>query len=202
MNIAVIAAQGAVKEHVDAANIALHNLGVSGDAFATIKKEEVAGSDAIILPGGESTTIGKLIHKSSVAEEIKQAAAAGKPVMGTCAGAILLARYGDEQIEKTKTHLLGLMDMAIKRNAFGRQRESFQIPLHIHHIGTFDAVFIRSPAITWVGEDVEVLATLDKYVVAAKQNNILALSFHPELTEDTRIHEYFIKMGLSGSQSL
>lgn len=196
MKIAVIAAQGAVKEHVDATNAALQHLDVPGHAFAAIKKEEVAESDGIILPGGESTTISKLIHRSSVAEEIKRAAAAGKPVMGTCAGAILLATHGDEQTEKTQTRLLELMDIAVKRNAFGRQRESFQIPLHIKNIGTFDAVFIRSPAITWVGERVEILATLDEYVVAARQDNALALSFHPELTDDTRIHEYFIKMGL------
>ncbi|RLF30972.1 MAG: pyridoxal 5'-phosphate synthase glutaminase subunit PdxT [Thermoplasmata archaeon] len=196
MNIAVIAAQGAVKEHIDAANRALRRLDISGSAFATIKKEEVARSDAIILPGGESTTISKLIHRSSVAEEIKRAAGEGKPVIGTCAGAILLAKHGDEQTEKTQTRLLGLMDITIKRNAFGRQKESFQIPLHIRHIGTFDAVFIRSPAITGTGERVEVLATLDEHVVAARQDNLLALSFHPELTDDTRIHEYFIRMGL------
>ncbi len=194
MKIAVIAAQGDVEEHVVAANKALRKLGIEGKAFATIDKEEVAESDAIILPGGESTTISKLIHKSSVAEEIKKAAREGKPVMGTCAGSILLAKHGDEEVRKTKTKLLELMDIWVKRNAFGRQRESFQIRLDIKGIGEFEAVFIRAPAILKVSSNVDVLAKLDDYVVACQQDNILALSFHPELTDDTRIHEYFIKM--------
>ena len=154
----------------------------------------MAKSDAIILPGGESTTISKLIHKSSVAEEIKKAAREGKPVMGTCAGSILLAKHGDEEVRKTKTKLLELMDIWVKRNAFGRQRESFQIKLDIKGIGDFEAVFIRAPAILKVSSNVDILAKLDDYIVACQQDNILALSFHPELTDDTRIHEYFIKM--------
>ncbi|RLF48074.1 MAG: pyridoxal 5'-phosphate synthase glutaminase subunit PdxT [Thermoplasmata archaeon] len=194
MKIAVIAAQGDVEEHVVAANKALKKLGIEGKAFATIDKEEVAKSDAIILPGGESTTISKLIHKSSVAEEIKKAAREGKPVMGTCAGSILLAKHGDEEVRKTKTKLLELMDIWVKRNAFGRQRESFQIKLDIKGIGDFEAVFIRAPAILKVSSNVDILAKLDDYIVACQQDNILALSFHPELTDDTRIHEYFIKM--------
>ena len=194
MKIAVIAAQGDVEEHVVAANKALKKLGIEGKAFATIDKEEVAKSDAIILPGGESTTISKLIHKSSVAEEIKKAAREGKPVMGTCAGSILLAKHGDEEVRKTKTKLLELMDIWVKRNAFGRQRESFQIKLDIKGIGDFEAVFIRAPAILKVSSNVDILAKLDDYIVACQQDNILALSFHPELTDDTRFHEYFIKM--------
>jgi 5'-phosphate synthase pdxT subunit len=194
MKIAVIAAQGDVEEHVVAANKALRKLGIEGKAVATIDKAEVAESDAIILPGGESTTISKLIHKSSVAEEIKKAAREGKPVMGTCAGSILLAKHGDEEVRKTKTKLLELMDIWVKRNAFGRQRESFQIRLDIKGIGDFEAVFIRAPAILKVSSNVDVLAKLDDYIVACQQDNILALSFHPELTDDTRIHEYFIRM--------
>ncbi|MCD6448789.1 MAG: Type 1 glutamine amidotransferase-like domain-containing protein, partial [Thermoplasmata archaeon] len=109
MRIVIIAAQGDVEEHVLATRKAMEKMGMEGEAFATIKKEEVAKSDAIILPGGESTTISKLIHKSSVAEEIIKAAKEGKPVMGTCAGCILLAKYGDEEVRKTGTKLLGLM---------------------------------------------------------------------------------------------
>lgn len=194
MKIAVIAVQGDVEEHVIIANKALEKLGIKGEAFATISKEEVAKADAIILPGGESTTISKLIHKKSIADEIKKACKQGKPIMGTCAGCILLAKHGDEQTAKTKTKLLGLIDMKVKRNAFGRQRESFQIKLNIKNIGEFEAVFIRAPAILEVGKSVDVLAKLNDYIVAVQQNNILALAFHPELTEDTRIHEYFIKM--------
>jgi len=196
MRIAIIAAQGDVEEHVLATRKAMEKMGMEGEAFATIKKEEVAKSDAIILPGGESTTISKLIHKSSVAEEIIKAAKEGKPVMGTCAGCILLAKYGDEEVRKTGTKLLGLMDIWIKRNAFGRQRESFQAMLDIKGIGKFEAVFIRAPAILKVSKEVDVMATLDNFIVAARQDNLLALAFHPELTNDTRLHEYFIKMAI------
>ena len=194
MRVVIIAAQGDVEEHVLATKKAMEKMGMEGEAFATIKKEEVAKSDAIILPGGESTTISKLIHKSSVAEEIIKAAKEGKPVMGTCAGCILLAKYGDEEVRKTGTKLLGLMDIWIKRNAFGRQRESFQAMLDIKGIGKFEAVFIRAPAILKVSKEVDVMATLDNFIVAARQDNLLALAFHPELTNDTRLHEYFIKM--------
>ena len=194
MKVAVIAVQGDVEEHVDIANKALENLGIKGKACATIKKEEVRKADAIILPGGESTTISKLIFKENIAEEIKKSANEGKPIMGTCAGGILLAKHGDEQIAKTKTKLLGLMDIWIKRNAFGRQRESFQIKLNIKKIGEFEAVFIRAPAILKVENNVEILAKLDNYIVACQQDNLLALAFHPELTNDTRIHEYFLEM--------
>jgi len=196
MRVVIIAAQGDVEEHVLATKKAMENMGIEGEAFATIKKEEVAKSDAIILPGGESTTISKLIHKSSVADEIIKAAKEGKAVMGTCAGCILLAKHGDEEVRKTGTKLLGLMDIWIRRNAFGRQRESFQTMLDIKGIGKFEAVFIRAPAILKVGEGVDVMATLDNFIVAARQDNLLVLTFHPELTDDTRLHEYFIKMAI------
>jgi len=194
MKISVIAAQGDVEEHVLMAERALKELGLEGEVVATIKKEDVAKSDAIILPGGESTTISKLIHKASIAEEIKKAAREGKPIMGTCAGSILLAKHGDEEVKKTKTKLLELMDIWVKRNAFGRQRESFQIKLDIKGIGEFEAVFIRAPAIVKVADNVDVLATLGNYIVAARQDNLLALTFHPELTNDTRLHKHFLEL--------
>ncbi|HEC76594.1 MAG TPA: pyridoxal 5'-phosphate synthase glutaminase subunit PdxT [Thermoplasmatales archaeon] len=196
MRVSVISAQGDVEEHVLSCRKAMENLNIEGEVHATVNKKEVKKSDAIIIPGGESTTISKLIHKNSLAEEIKKLAEDGIPVMGTCAGCILLAKYGDEQIHKTKTRLLELMDVKIKRNAFGRQRESFHAKLDIKHIGEFDAIFIRAPVIINAGKNVEILAKIDDYIVSAKQENILALSFHPELTDDTRIHEYFIKMGI------
>jgi len=114
--------------------------------------------------------------------------------MGTCAGLIILAKHGDEQVEKTKTKLLGLLDVKVKRNAFGRQRESFEVNLDVKGIGRYRAVFIRAPAIVDVGENVDVLATFENKIVAVRQENILGLAFHPELTGDTRIHEYLIKL--------
>jgi 5'-phosphate synthase pdxT subunit len=194
MRIAVVGVQGDVEEHVLAMERALKNLGVDGEVVATRRAGVVAKSDAVIIPGGESTTISKLIFEDAIADEIIQLAESGRPVMGTCAGLILLSKYGDEQVEKTKTRLLGLMDIRVKRNAFGRQRESFQVKLNVKNIGEFDAVFIRAPAIVEVGKGVEILAEFEEYIVAAQQDNILALAFHPELTDDTRIHEYFISL--------
>ncbi len=194
MRVAVVGVQGDVEEHVIAVKKALKKLGIRGEVIATRKYGVVSRSDAVIIPGGESTTISKLIFSDGIADEILELAESGKPVMGTCAGLILLSKYGDEQVEKTGTKLLGLMDIWIKRNAFGRQRESFQVELELKHIGKFDAVFIRAPVIEKVGEGVEVLATFQDYIVAARQKNVLGLAFHPELTGDTRVHEYFLRL--------
>jgi 5'-phosphate synthase pdxT subunit len=194
MRVAVVAAQGAVAEHVRATKTALDRTGLDGSVIAARHKEDVARSDAIILPGGESTTISKLIHRSSVATAIKRAARRGVPVMGTCAGSILLATRGDSEVQKTQTVLLALMDIAVRRNAFGRQRESFQATVDFKSVGRVDAVFIRAPAITAVGDTVDVLARLDDRIVATRQDNLLAVVFHPELTDDTRVHEYFLRM--------
>ena len=197
MRIAIIAVQGDVSEHVEVCRRAMDEMGIEGEVVEAIHSEEVSKSDGIILPGGESTTISKLIYKSGIDREIKKAAMDGKPIMGTCAGSILMAKHGDEQIEKTKTKLLRLMDIWVRRNAFGRQRESFQTILKLKDIGEFNAVFIRAPAIIKAGENVEILAKLDDFIVAARQDNLLALSFHPELADDTRVHKYFLEM-LSG----
>jgi 5'-phosphate synthase pdxT subunit len=194
MYIAVIGVQGDVEEHVIATKKAMKELGINGEVTATRKAGIVAKSDGVIIPGGESTTISRLIFKDSIADEIVQIASKGKPVMGTCAGMVLLAKHGDEQVEKTDTRLLNIMDIWVKRNIFGRQKESFQVKLNVEGIGNFEAIFIRAPAIVRVGRDVKVLATFKDYIVAAQQDNILALAFHPELTTDTRIHKYFLEM--------
>ncbi|MCS7122074.1 MAG: pyridoxal 5'-phosphate synthase glutaminase subunit PdxT [Archaeoglobaceae archaeon] len=192
MRVAIVGVQGDVEEHVFAAKAAIKKMKIDGEVQIARRKGIVSKSDAVVIPGGESTTISRLIFKSGIAQEIIEAAEQGKPVMGTCAGMIVLAKSGDEQTEKVK--LLNLMDISVKRNAFGRQKESFQVKLNIKYIGEFEAVFIRAPAITKVEKDVEILATFDDKIVAAKQKNILALSFHPELTNDTRVHEFFFKM--------
>ena len=174
--------------------LAMKKLGIDGEVVATRRKGVVSKSDGVIIPGGESTTISRLIFRDSIASEVLEKAEEGKPIMGTCAGLILLAKHGDEQVEKTNTKLLGLLDVWIKRNAFGRQRESFEVVLNVKNIGEFPAVFIRAPAITKVGKGVDVLATFEDYIVAVQQDKILGLAFHPELTNDTRFHEYFLKL--------
>jgi len=182
MRIGIIALQGSVEEHIEAAERALSERG-GGEVVSVKRTGVIPGCDAIILPGGESTTIGRLILREGIADEINSAAKHGVPILGTCAGLILLARYG-------------LMDIHVTRNAFGRQRESFETPLKIDVIGEkpFNGVFIRAPAITRVGEDVEIFAKYNGYIVAAKQNKLMALAFHPELTRDTRLHHFFFDL--------
>ncbi len=193
MLIGVIAIQGDVSEHVDALARALEERGQSADIVTIKHKGIVPGCDALVLPGGESTTLGRLLIREGIADEIRQMHLLGKPIMGTCAGMILLAKEGDEQVKKTHQHLLGIMDTTVNRNAFGRQRESFETGLELPFLNSpYNAVFIRAPGIVGCGEDVTILAKMDGMVVAAEQGNILALAFHPELTFDTRVHQYFL----------
>lgn len=186
MRVGVLALQGAFREHVEM----LRRLG--HEAVEVRLPAHLAGLDALILPGGESTTIGKLLDAAALRQPLRAFAEEGRPVWGTCAGLILLARdAGREQ------PLLDLMDVRVARNAFGRQAESFETSLAIPALGAadFPAVFIRAPVIEAVGEDVAVLARLaDGRIVAARQGSLLGTSFHPELTGDPRLHHYFLGM--------
>ncbi|WP_094228172.1 pyridoxal 5'-phosphate synthase glutaminase subunit PdxT [Methanolobus psychrotolerans] len=193
MRLGVIAIQGDVSEHVEALERALVQRGEEAKIVTIKHKGIVPDCDALVLPGGESTTLGKLLIQEGIADEIREMNTAGKPIMGTCAGLILLAKEGDEQVKKTHQHLLGLMDTRVNRNAFGRQRDSFEIELDVAFLDeAYNAVFIRAPGIVEAGKDVKVLAKIDEMIVAAEQGNVLALAFHPELTEDLRVHQYFL----------
>ncbi|MCD6209589.1 MAG: pyridoxal 5'-phosphate synthase glutaminase subunit PdxT [Methanophagales archaeon] len=196
MKIGVIAIQGDVEEHIKALKATLAERGENGEVIRIKHRGIVSSCDAIVIPGGESTTIGRLMEREGITEELRDAAEEGKPLLGTCAGMILLAREGDEEVKKTGQPLLGLMDVRVKRNAFGRQRESFEAPLKMSIFDEpFPGVFIRAPCITHAADTVDVLATLDddiNRIVAARQGNIMALAFHPELTGDRRIHHYFL----------
>lgn len=195
MRIGVIAIQGNVEEHVNAMKKALKQSNLEAEVIKIKHSRLVPVCDAIILPGGESTTLGRLMEREGIADEIKKVARAGVPIMGTCAGLVLLAKYGDVQVERTKQPLLGLMDIHVNRNAFGRQRESYECQVDFKGLGSpFNAVFIRAPAITECGENVEILSKCNGLIVAAREKNMLALAFHPELTDDLRIHHYFLKM--------
>lgn len=195
MRIGVIAIQGNVEEHVNAMIKALREAKRNAEVIKIKHKGIVPTCDAIILPGGESTTLGRLMEREGISPEIKNAVHAGIPVMGTCAGLVLLAKQGDKQVEKTGQPLLSLMDIHVNRNAFGRQKESFEAQVSFKGLDTpFNAVFIRAPCITEAGKDVEILSTHNDFIVAARQKNMLALAFHPELTDDLRIHHYFLRM--------
>lgn len=195
LKIAVIAIQGNVEEHIQSARKALDDMDVLGEVVPVRHSGTIPSCDAIILPGGESTTLGRLMAREGIDIEIKEAAAAGRPILGTCAGLVLLAKDGGQQVKQTGQQLLGLMDISVDRNAFGSQRESFEIPLDVSMLESrYNAVFIRAPVITRAGPDVEVLATFNGHIVAVRQGNVMALSFHPELTDDLRIHHYFLEL--------
>lgn len=190
MTIGVLALQGAVREHL----FALERLGVEGREVR--RPEHLHAVSGIILPGGESTTLGKLMARIGLDAALREFAAVGKPVMGTCAGLILLAR----EVEGNRQPLLGLMDIAVRRNAFGRQIDSFEQDLRIAGFEgpPFRAVFIRAPHIERAGSEVEVLAQVNGKAVLARQGHLLAVAFHPELTDDLRVHRMFVEMAKRG----
>ncbi|MCB5165341.1 pyridoxal 5'-phosphate synthase glutaminase subunit PdxT [Streptomyces bambusae] len=186
--IGVLALQGDVREHL----IAL----ASADAVArpVRRPEELAEVDALVIPGGESTTMSKLAVLFGMLEPLRERVRAGMPVYGTCAGMIMLADKILDGREDQET--LGGIDMIVRRNAFGRQNESFEAAIEFAGIegGPVEGVFIRAPWVESVGAAAEVLATYDGHTVAVRQGNVLATSFHPELTGDDRVHAYFVDM--------
>ena len=184
MRIGVLAMQGAFIEHI----AILRHLKV--DALPIRLPTELTGLDGLIIPGGESTSIGKLMQDYNLMSEVKALGKNGLPIFGTCAGMILLAsRTLDSEIKP-----LGLIDITVRRNAFGRQQESFEAELSIPAFGEkpFPAVFIRAPVIEQANGNVEILASLGGTGVAARQGKILVSAFHPELTSDLRFHRYFL----------
>lgn len=194
MKIGVATVQGDFGEHISIAERALSNLGTKGDVVPLRSAKDAEAVDAAILPGGESTTISKLLVRFGALPVLRRRILKEDfPVLGTCAGAILLAKEGDNQVARTKTELIGTMDMAVDRNAFGRQRESFETDVRIEGFSRpVHAVFIRAPAITRVWGGARPLGRLEDKIIAARQGRSLALAFHPELTADTRVHESFL----------
>ena len=184
-SVGVLAVQGDFIEHV-------HVLRRLGRSFGEVRlPEDLDRVDALIIPGGESTTIGKLADRFGLTEAIRERTLEGMPLWGTCAGMIFMAK----NLGAHRQSMLQLMDIGVERNAFGAQLDSFETDLPISALGDqpFHAVFIRAPIIERVGEGVEVLARLsDGRIVAAEQKNLLATAFHPELTDDARFHEYFV----------
>jgi pyridoxal 5'-phosphate synthase pdxT subunit len=193
--IGVLALQGAFIEHV-------HRLReVGADAVEVRLPEDLTGVEGLIIPGGESTTIGRLMDWYELKEPVRQMAADGKPIWGTCAGMILLASDVDQSTRAQHQPLLELMDITVQRNAFGSQLDSFEADLAMPAVSDepIPGVFIRAPIVSRTGEDVEVLAALpDGKIVAARQDNLFATAFHPELSGDPRLHQWFVQ-SLNGS---
>jgi 5'-phosphate synthase pdxT subunit len=195
MKIGAVGLQGAISEHLEAVKQSMENLKITGEVVWIKKFQQLGGIDGIIIPGGESTTIGKLMLDAGLFDEVKRLGKGGLPILGTCAGLILLAKKGDEQIIRTRQPLLELMDMKVVRNAFGRQRESFEADLDIPILGEkpFRGVFIRAPAVERVWRNARVIAKFQGKIVGVQQRNLIAVAFHPELTHDLRLHKYFIQ---------
>ena len=184
MTVAILALQGAFEEH----GLMLDKLGV--DHFEIRQKKDLEKKfDALILPGGESTVMGKLLVELELFEPLRERIVSGMPVFGTCAGLILLAK----EVEEDKTSL-ATMDIRVKRNAYGRQLGSFYTEEMFKGLGKIPMTFIRAPYIVDTFGDAEVLAEVDGKFVAARQGNQLVTAFHPELDEDTRVHQYFLNM--------
>lgn len=194
LRLGVLALQGAFVEHREAFERALQAAGLAGEVVDVRRPEELVGLDGLAMPGGESTTISRLLVASGLDAAIRRRTdAEGFPVLATCAGLILAAKEGDRQVEGTDTKLLGLLDVAVDRNAFGRQRESFEAPLAVKGFDApFPAVFIRAPAVTRTWGAAEPIASHDGRVVAVRQGNVIGLAFHPELSEDDRFHAMFL----------
>ena len=192
MRIGALASQGAFAEHI----AMLNQLEV--EVLPVRLPEELEGLDGLVIPGGESTSISKLMLDYNLMSEIRNLAKNGLPIFGTCAGMILLAN----EISDSGVEPLRVMDMTVRRNAFGRQRDSFETELSIPVLGEkpFPGVFIRAPRIVRAGNEVEILAKLaDSTSVAARQGKLLVSAFHPELTDDLRLHQYFLDI-VAGNQ--
>ncbi len=196
MRIGILAYQGGIYEHEYMLRRAFTELGVNGDVILVKKPSQLREIDGVIIPGGESTTIGRLAERFGVLDLLRDLIREGLPAFGTCAGAIMMAKkVRDSAIDEIQQPVLGVMDAEIVRNYYGRQRESFEIDLSIPALGEepFRGVFIRAPAIVKLWNGAVPLAKLEGVTVLARQKNILASTFHPELSGDTRLHKLFIE---------
>ena len=197
LTVGVLSIQGDVQENLVSVKAAINELGIDGKVIDVRKPEEISQLDGLIIPGGESTTIGQLSLVNGSLKEIKQKVESGMPVLGICAGMVLLANNAsDKVIGKIEQPLFDFLDIDLERNSFGRQRESFEANISMDSIGisNFNGVFIRAPTITTTSNDIEVLAKLDGKIIAIKKGNIIGTSFHPELTRDLSIHKYFVNL--------
>jgi pyridoxal 5'-phosphate synthase pdxT subunit len=197
IKVGVLGIQGDIEENILSTAETLKKLNLRGTVESVRYSESIAELDGLILPGGESTVIGSLLSiQGKVFQTIENKIKEGMPVFGTCAGLIMLSKRAyDKIVGETKQKLFGILDVVIERNAFGRQHESFEVDLEIPVLGKepFRGIFIRSPIVNNIGENVIILTKLNDKIVAVKQNNIIGTSFHPELSADRRLHELFIK---------
>jgi len=197
INIGVLAVQGDVAENVTATRMAMDELGIEGVVTEVKNPGRISELNGLIIPGGESTVIGTLSLVNGSLKKIKEKIVAGMPVLGTCAGMIVLSKkVKDRIVGEMEQPLLDYLDIKIERNAFGRQRDSFETNISLEKIGIpiFRGVFIRAPSVIEAGKEVEVISKFNEKIVAVKQGNIIGTSFHPEIAGDLSLHKYFINL--------
>lgn len=196
-NVGILALQGDVTENFMATMAALHDAGIDATVSQVKTPDQISKLDGLIIPGGESTMMGQLSMVNGAINALKELIDGGTPVFGICAGMILLSKNSKDRVMgSTEQPLLDMLDVEIERNSFGRQKDSFQAEISLDPIGisSFQGVFIRAPAILTSGSDVTVLSKFNEKIIAVKQGNILATSFHPELTQDISLHKHFVEM--------
>ncbi|MGI0017398.1 MAG: pyridoxal 5'-phosphate synthase glutaminase subunit PdxT [Nitrosotalea sp.] len=197
VTIGILAVQGDVAENIMATKMAIEELSLDGIVTEVKTPEQISDLDGLIIPGGESTVIGTLSLVNGSLKKIKEKIASGMPVFGICAGMILLSKKAkDRVVGEMDQPLLDFLDVKIERNAFGRQKDSFESEISMDKIGInkFQGVFIRAPSIIDAGKDVEILSKFNEKIIAVKQGNIIGTAFHPELTGDLSLHKYFVSL--------
>ncbi len=195
VTIGVLSVQGDVHENILSLNTAIDDLGIDAKAVEVKTPDEISSLDGLIIPGGESTTIGHLSLVNDSLKVMKEKIENGMPTLGICAGMVMLSKTAsDRVVGKTDQPLLEMLDITLERNSFGRQKQSFEADVSLDpiNISKFNGVFIRAPSISDAGPDVEVLSKLNEKIVAVKKGNVIGTSFHPELTQDVSLHKYFV----------
>ncbi len=195
--VGVLSIQGDVQENLLSTKAAIDELGIDGKIIDVKTPEELSELDGLIIPGGESTTIGQLSLVNGSLKILKEKIQNGMPVLGICAGMIMLSNTANDRVVgKIDQPLLNILDIKLERNSFGRQKDSFEsdISMDSINIPKFNGVFIRAPSVSNVGSDVEILSKFNDRIVAVKKGNVIGTAFHPELTTDTSLHKYFINL--------
>ena len=197
LTVGVLSIQGDIQENLLSVKAAIDELGIDGKVVDVKTPEELSQLDGLIIPGGESTTIGQLSLVNGSLKVLKEKIQNGMPVLGICAGMIMLSNTANDRVVgKIDQPLLDILDIKLERNSFGRQKDSFEsdISMDSINIPKFNGVFIRAPSVSDVGSDVEVLSKFNDRIVAVKKGNVIGTAFHPELTTDTSLHKYFINL--------
>ena len=197
LNVGILSIQGDVQENLISVRSAIDELELNAKVSEVKTPDEISRLDGLIIPGGESTTIGQLSLVNGSLKILKEKIENGMPVLGICAGMIMLSKTANDRVVgKTNQPLLDILDIKLERNSFGRQKESFEANVSLNSIGIpkFNGIFIRAPSISDVGSGIEVLSKFNERIIAVKKGNVIGTAFHPELTEDISLHKYFVNL--------